>query len=85
MPPISGKLRINTRMRKFIRPLIVALLFTASLSYGAVRFNPYTNHWEGNICANQYAWTYVQFQPIGSFCFIFMPNGQRMQGVILNQ
>lgn len=72
-------------MLKFIRPLIVALLCSASLAYGAVRFNPYTNYWEGNICANQYGWTYVPFQPIGSFCVIYMPNGQRMQGVIQNQ
>ena len=72
-------------MRKFIRPLIVALLFATSAASSAVRFTPYPNHWEGNICANQYAWTYVPFQPIGSFCIIVMSTGQRMQGVIVNQ
>ena len=44
-----------------------------------------TNFWEGNVCANMNTWTYVNFQPIGSFCQIFLPNGMIVPGQIVNQ
>lgn len=71
-----------------MKTLVAILLITAAASYthAAVRFNPYTNMWEGNVCANQYGWTYVaQYQPIGSLCTIVLPTGVATQGVIVNQ
>lgn len=70
-------------LKKFVLATLLAL--STTLAHSAVRFNPYTNLWEGNVCANQYGWTYVQFQPIGSFCAFRMPAGTVVQGVILNQ
>lgn len=61
------------------------LIVTCSLANSELRYNPYTNQWLGNICANQVAWTFVPFQPVGSFCAIRLPNGQILQGIILNQ
>jgi hypothetical protein len=69
-----------------LKLLFAALIISLStVSYSAVRFNYNTGFWEGNICANNYAWTYVPWQPIGSFCFIRYPNGQLAQGIIVNQ
>ena len=65
---------------------VTVLIFAAvSESQAAVRFNPQTGLWEGNICANPYAWTYVPFQPIGTLCVIRLPNGFVQQGMIINQ
>lgn len=79
-------------MFKRIVPYISAVIFAISLtlisvaeSQAAVRFNPQTGLWEGNICASPYAWTYVPFQPIGTLCIIRMPNGHIVQGMIINQ
>lgn len=65
--------------------LAVFLLFFTLSAHSAVRWNPQTGLWEGNICASPYAWTYVPFQPIGTLCIIRMPNGHIIQGMIINQ
>lgn len=63
----------------------LSLIMSALPAHSVVRFNNYTGFWEGNVCANYHAWTYVPFQPIGSFCQFSLPNGQVMQGIIINQ
>lgn len=65
--------------------LFLSLLTFSSVSNAVVRFNNFTGYWEGNVCANFGGWTYVQFQPIGSFCQVFLPNGMVGQGQIINR
>lgn len=66
--------------------IITVLLALAPLTAeSAVRFNPVTGYWEGNICANQLAWTWIPWQPVGTFCVLRLANGQRVQGIVLNQ
>ena len=65
--------------------VLLFLLLISSTCESAIRFNPMTNFWEGNVCANMNTWTYVNFQPIGSFCQIFLPNGMIVPGQIVNQ
>lgn len=65
--------------------LAIFLLFFTVCAHSLVRFNPQTRLWEGNICASPWAWTYVPFQPVGTLCVIRMPNGQLIQGQIINQ
>lgn len=67
----------------FLVVTVFALLFsTAVLS--AVRYNPITGFWEGNICLTQWGWAWYKWQPIGSYCTIRMPNGQFVTGIIAN-
>ena len=68
-------------MKKIISLFITVIALNAS---AAVRQNPYTGLWEGNICANQYGWTWANWAPIGSLCIIQLPNGQLTQGLIVN-
>lgn len=65
--------------------LAIFLLFFTVSAQSAVRWNPHTRLWEGNICVNPWAWTYVPFQPVGTLCVIRMPNGAVTQGIIANQ
>lgn len=74
--------QINILMYRY---LLVLLIILAMPAYAETRFNPYTGLWEGNICANQFGWTWYQWQPIGSICMIRLPNGFVSQGVIVNQ
>lgn len=77
--------------KRFVNPILASISFTILLVFpwdsalAAVRFNPQTGLWEGNICASPYAWTYVPFQPIGTLCVIRLPNGAVIQGMIINQ
>lgn len=40
--------------------------------------------YEGNICMNNIGWQVVNWQPLGSICYVRLPNGQVMQGIIIN-
>jgi len=65
---------------------VILLVFSpVNSAYSALRWNPNLRAFEGNICANQYVWTYVPWQPIGTFCTIRLPNGFLQQGIIINQ
>ena len=57
------------------------LSFTAN---SAVRWNPMLRIYEGNICMNNIGWQVVNWQPLGSICYVRLPNGQVMQGIIIN-
>lgn len=61
---------------------ILALLLSLNV-FALVRFNPNTGLWEGNICMTNLGWAYVEFQPIGSVCFVETPQG-RIIGRIVN-
>ncbi len=65
--------------------LLFILLYVFAVSVNAaVRFNPYTNMWEGNICMNHAGWQIVNWQPLGTMCWLNVPGYGRMQGVIIN-
>lgn len=77
-------------LKNLVTPLsatiLTSILAILPLSaHSMVRFNPYTGLWEGNVCANQAGWTYINFQPIGSFCSFRLANGYIIRGVIINQ
>jgi hypothetical protein len=65
--------------------LSIVLLTFSQVSHSAIRWNHLTGFWEGNICAGPTAWTYVAWQPVGSVCYIYFPNGAWQQGIIINQ
>ena len=48
-----------------------------------VRYNQYTGYWEGNVCMTPWGWSYVPFQPIGTYCHIITPNGP-LTGMIID-
>lgn len=62
---------------------ILLCMFTVSAN-SAVRFNPIYNMWEGNICMNSSRWQIVNYQPLGSICWMNVPGIGRMQGIIIN-
>ena len=68
-------------MKAFI--LLILLLLSFSVE-SAVRYNPQTRTWEGNICMNNTVWQVVNWQPLGSLCIIQLPGHPRMQGIIIN-
>lgn len=69
-----------------IKLITILILFLISFSTTAVvRYNNFTGYWEGNVCANYAGWTYVPFQPVGSYCQLMLPNGIVVQGQIINQ
>ena len=68
-------------MKKLV---FILLWFYVIGANAAVRFNPNYNRWEGNICMNNLAWQFVDWQPIGSICHMFIPNYGRVSGVIIN-
>jgi len=57
------------------------LSFTAN---SAVRWNPMLRIYEGNICMNNIGWQVVPWLPLGSICYMQLPNGQVLQGIIIN-
>jgi hypothetical protein len=68
-----------------MKSLIIFLLLTfATVSNAEVRWNPVLRIWEGNICMNNIGWQVVNWQPLGSLCYMRLPNGQIMQGIIIN-
>lgn len=68
-----------------MKAFILFLLLTFStISEAAVRWNPHLGVWEGNICMNNMGWQFVNWQPLGSLCYMRLPNGQIMQGIIIN-
>ncbi len=68
-------------MKYIIFILLVIVSFTAN---SAVRLNPQTKMWEGNICMNNIGWQIVNWQLLGSLCWIHMPGRPPMQGIIVN-
>lgn len=65
--------------------LICLILLVISLNLNAaVRFNTMTGLWEGNICMNNVAWQFVNWQPLGSLCWLQLPGRPPMQGIIVN-
>ena len=73
-----------------LRTFILSITFLASTLFSlnadsAVRYNPLTRLWEGNVCMTQWGWSWYAWQPIGSYCTIRMPNGQFVTGFISNQ
>ena len=63
---------------------IILLLLISFTVNAAVRYNPHLRIYEGNICMNNIGWQIVQWQPLGSICYMRAPNGQMMQGIIIN-
>ena len=61
--------------------LLLLLSFTIN---AAVRWNPTLRIYEGNICMNNIGWQSVQWQLLGSVCYMRLPNGHMMQGIIIN-
>lgn len=73
-------------MNKFKLWLAATLLtVSSSVLHADVRINSQTRTWEGNICANNYGWTYVNWQPIGALCQFRLPNGMVVSGIIINR
>jgi hypothetical protein len=68
-------------MKYIISILLLALAIPTN---AAVRFNPQTKMWEGNICMNNIGWQFVDWRPIGSLCWVHMPGRPPMQGIIIN-
>lgn len=69
-------------MKRLIAVLFLGLF--ASTADSAVRWNPNTRMWEGNICMNNYGWQTVNWQPLGSMCMMSLPGLGATQGVIIN-
>ncbi len=68
---------------KYCLVLILSLLLIKPLN-AAVKFNPMSGLWEGNICMNNIAWQFVNWQPLGSLCWIQLPGRPPTQGIIVN-
>lgn len=66
--------------------IILFLFLFSQSSLAIVQFNPINGLWMGNVCMGLNGiWTYLQIlQPVGSFCQIYLPNGQIIQGQIVN-
>ena len=64
--------------------VFILLLLLSFAVNAAVRYNPQLRIFEGNICMNNMGWQVVQWQPLGSICYMRLPNGQIMQGIIIN-
>lgn len=69
----------------YIFAILIVLFLSIEQAHSAVRYNPYTGFWEGNICMNSLGWAFVPWQPIGSLCMFQHPSGRVYQGVIINQ
>ncbi len=63
---------------------VILLLFLSVAVNAAVRYNPHLRIFEGNICMNNVGWQMVEWRPLGSICYMQLPNGQIMQGIIIN-
>jgi hypothetical protein len=65
--------------------IISLLLLTFSITANsAVRWNPVVRMWEGNVCMNNIGWQVIQWQALGSICWINLPGRPPMQGIIIN-
>jgi len=72
---------INNYMKTVIFLILLIAGFNAD---AAVRWNPTTRIWEGNVCMNSVGWQIVNWQPVGSICMIQFPGRPPMQGIIIN-
>jgi hypothetical protein len=66
---------------KLLKSILLLLLLLPSVASTEVVLGR-DGIWYGNICMNQLGWELVQFQPVGSMCF--MPRF-RAYGVIINR
>jgi hypothetical protein len=68
-------------MKYIISLLVLTFSITAN---SAVRWNQTLRIWEGNICMNNLGWQVVNWQPLGSLCWMQLPGRPPMQGIIIN-
>ena len=68
-------------MKYIVCIFLLVFSFTAS---SAVRWNPHLRIYEGNICMNNMGWVIVNWQPLGSLCWMQLPGRPPMQGIIIN-
>lgn len=64
--------------------IFILLVVTTTNISAAVRYNQYTGLWEGNICMNNVAWQFVNWQPLGTLCWLQLPGRPPMQGIVIN-
>lgn len=68
------------------RIIIIGLLLFSSFAHADVRFNSLYNTWEGNAClTNLGIFILPQWQPIGSNCTVYLPDGRVVSGFIYQQ